>query len=843
MKINAKRVWAALIALAMLLTIAPCAMAEVDKKEVVYVLADANGNTNQVIVSERLYNSAAETEIHDVSRLTDIENLSGDETFTRDGDSIVWAANGAQISYEGNSTEALPFGVKIAYTLDGAEIAPSELAGKSGHLTMHVEYTSNLTGETEVNGVKEEMQMPFMMATAMLVDETVFQNVEITNGKLLSLGDRSIAILYGFPGFAEALKLNDYDDIDVDIPTSAELSADVTDFTFDGAYTLATNSLFGEINEDDNLSIDADLSEMTDELRDAMNQLLDGSSELYDGSQELADGLAELDSNSQKLVDAAKQVLDTVIDTANSTLEESKADFEKLGITLNTLTAENYKSEIERLQQEMLDNLEDYVIQQADQKLASRVDAAVKQEVIKQVKAAARQQVAAEVQKAVEAEVRKQVNASVRAEVEKAVRNPDDETLNATVEAQMKTEAVQKMIREQVEAQMASDTVKALIESNTDEQMKSETVQAQIDAKVKSDYEPEIREKVQQAWDDAYAQIKAAKYDSIKAQVTESYRQAAYKQFENTDPGEGKTIDDLVNEYMAQESTKQAIEAEVEKQLVAATNNMVDRDALIAQNIAEARKQVEAYVRKNVVRPQAEAAVKAEVTKQVEAAAREKIIAQIKGMTEEQIQATVDEKMKDPAIIAKAEAAFQEQMQSDAVKTLINQNINQQMNSETVKALIDQNIAKQLKSDKVKQITNEQMQLNRKSKEYLDGVAEALEENGKDGKAYQALSDLRSTLDDMVDFYQGIIDYTSAVGEAKDGAQQLFEGMGELKDGLNEFNTEAIDKLLSVLDDDLPEIRDRVEAMFNLMRDYTSFAGISDDMTGSVQFLVRSEGV
>lgn len=123
MKINAKRVWAALIALAMLLTIAPCAMAEVDKKEVVYVLADANGNTNQVIVSERLYNSAAETEIHDVSRLTDIENLSGDETFTRDGDSIVWAANGAQISYEGNSTEALPFGVKIAYTLDGAEIA------------------------------------------------------------------------------------------------------------------------------------------------------------------------------------------------------------------------------------------------------------------------------------------------------------------------------------------------------------------------------------------------------------------------------------------------------------------------------------------------------------------------------------------------------------------------------------------------------------------------------------------------------------------------------------------------------------------------------------------------
>ena len=135
------------------------------------------------------------------------------------------------------------------------------------------------------------------------------------------------------------------------------------------------------------------------------------------------------------------------------------------------------------------------------------------------------------------------------------------------------------------------------------------------------------------------------------------------------------------------------------------------------------------------------------------------------------------------------------------------------------------------------------MEINRKSKEYLDGVAEALEENGKDGKAYQALVELRNTLDDMMDFYQGIVDYTDAVGKAKDGAEELKDGMTELKDGLNEFNTEAIDKLLNVLDDDLPEIRDRVEAMFELMRDYTSYAGIADGMTGSVQFLVRTEGV
>ena len=843
MKSKVKRIWAAVLALAMLMSIAPCAVAEVDKKEVVYVLADANGNTNQTIVSERLYNAAGENEICDVSRLTDIENLSGNETFTRDGDSIVWAANGAQISYEGDSTEALPFDVKITYMLDGQEIAPFELAGKSGKLTMHVDYASNYTGTATVNGVSEEMKMPFMMATALLVDESVFKNVEITNGKLLSLGDRSIAILYGFPGFAEALKLDEYEDIDVDVPTSAELTADVTDFAFDGTYTIATNSMLGEISEDDEISLNFDMTEMSDELRDAMTQLLDGTTKLDDGAAELFDGLSEIDENSAKLVDAAKQVLDTVLETANSTLAESTDDFAKLGITLNTLTTENYQAEIERLQQEMLDNLEDYVIEQADKKLASRVDSAVKDEVVKQVRAAARQQVAAEVQKAVEAEVRKQVDAAVRAEVEKAVRNPDDATLNAAVEAQMKTEAVQKMIQDNVASQMASDKVKALIESNTDAQMQSESVQAQIDAKVASDYEPTIREKVQQAWNDAYAQIKAAKYDAIKAQVTEAYRQAAYKQFENTDPGEGKTIDDLVNEYLQQESVQQAIEAEVENQITAATNSMVDRDALIEQNLAEARKQVEAYVRENMVRPQVEEAVKAEVTRQVEAAAREKIIATIQGMSDDQIQATVDEKMKDPAIVARADEEFSKQMQSDKVKALIQENIDSQMSSDTVKSLINQNVAEQFKSSKVKKVTSEQMEINRKSKEYLDGVAEALEENGKDGKAYQALVELRNTLDDMMDFYQGIVDYTDAVGKAKDGAEELKDGMTELKDGLNEFNTEAIDKLLNVLDDDLPEIRDRVEAMFELMRDYTSYAGIADGMTGSVQFLVRTEGV
>ena len=45
------------------------------KEEIVYVLADANGSTNQIIVSDWLKNTDAGNTITDVTNLTNIENV------------------------------------------------------------------------------------------------------------------------------------------------------------------------------------------------------------------------------------------------------------------------------------------------------------------------------------------------------------------------------------------------------------------------------------------------------------------------------------------------------------------------------------------------------------------------------------------------------------------------------------------------------------------------------------------------------------------------------------------------------------------------------------------------
>lgn len=58
---------------------------ELEKEETVYVKADAGGSVNKTIVSNWLKNEDGAQMIEDVSELTDIKNVKGDETFTPGG--------------------------------------------------------------------------------------------------------------------------------------------------------------------------------------------------------------------------------------------------------------------------------------------------------------------------------------------------------------------------------------------------------------------------------------------------------------------------------------------------------------------------------------------------------------------------------------------------------------------------------------------------------------------------------------------------------------------------------------------------------------------------------------
>lgn len=279
-------------------------VAAAEKDETVYIIAGADGAANKIIVSDHLKNTEGSTVLADITTLSDIENVKGYEDFSHDGDNIVWAADGKDIYYQGVSTAKVPVEMKVTYTLDGKEISPAELAGKSGKIKIRVDYKNNLTVPAEVNGVMEDVCVPFAVVTGTVLDNDKFRNIEVSSGKVLDDGDRTIIAALAFPSLQESL---DIDNEKLDIPDHLEITADVTDFEFSGFYAAAENSIFADISLDGENTID-DLKNAAAEMDSAMIQLMEGSSQLYNGLSELNGKTGELINGISALSDGAAQL-------------------------------------------------------------------------------------------------------------------------------------------------------------------------------------------------------------------------------------------------------------------------------------------------------------------------------------------------------------------------------------------------------------------------------------------------------------------------------------------------------------------------------------------------------
>ena len=280
------------------------------KEESVYVKADASGNVKKTTVSEWLKNPEKGT-ISDTSELKDIKNVKGDETFeTGSNNNVSWKSEGNDIYYQGTIDKELPVDVKVSYKLDGKSISPKDLKGKSGKVEIQFSYDNKSKQTVNVNGEDVEMYTPFTMVSAMMLSSDEYSNVSVENGKLISDGDKNIVVGVAFPGLANDLNLKDLD-MDIDIPETVTITADVKDATVGTSITMASAELMNEFGLDDIDSFD-DLQDSIDDLEDATNQLVDGSKEAADGSKELADGAGTLNDGAGTLAGGAGTLADGV---------------------------------------------------------------------------------------------------------------------------------------------------------------------------------------------------------------------------------------------------------------------------------------------------------------------------------------------------------------------------------------------------------------------------------------------------------------------------------------------------------------------------------------------------
>ena len=267
---------------------------DADKEEMVYIISDAKGDVSSVIVSEHLKNKDGKDKIKDVSSLSDIKNVKGDETFTQDGDSLTWDAKGSEIYYQGTTDAELPISQAVTYYLDGKEIEPDKLAGKDGHVTIRFDYE---------NKAKEgEVYVPFVAFTGMILDDN-FSNIEVSNGKAIQDGNTSIIVGYAVPGIKDSLNAPG-----LNIPDYFEVSADVKDFELEATMTVVTN--LGSLSFGDG-SIDfSSIEDTITSVITGIDELSDGAAVLAEGTDTLKDGFKDYSDGVTSLTDGVSQYLD-----------------------------------------------------------------------------------------------------------------------------------------------------------------------------------------------------------------------------------------------------------------------------------------------------------------------------------------------------------------------------------------------------------------------------------------------------------------------------------------------------------------------------------------------------
>ena len=247
-----------------------------EKEETVYVFTDANGKQKSMTVSNWLKNKDGADKLYDNSILQNIENVKGDEPFTQNGDILTWNAGGNDIYYQGTTDKAAPITQKITYYLDGKEISPEDLAGKSGKVKIHIDYD---------NSEKySDVFVPFTTMTGIIFSNDNVKNVEVDNGSVISEGKNTVVVGMAFPGLSDSLQSakNDAEHLldeteasqrskdrvrDLEIPDSVEITMDATDFKLSTCMTMVFSGLF---DDDEELEEDHDsmLKDMDEKIAD-----------------------------------------------------------------------------------------------------------------------------------------------------------------------------------------------------------------------------------------------------------------------------------------------------------------------------------------------------------------------------------------------------------------------------------------------------------------------------------------------------------------------------------------------------------------------------------------------
>ena len=776
---------------------------DADKDESVYLISDANGNVNKTIVVDHLKNKDKKDTLEDASNLSDIENVKGKEKFTQSGDKLTWQAGGKDIYYQGTATEKPPVTQKVTYYLDGKEISPEDLAGKSGKVKIRFDYTNTTSYTETVNGEKQTVSVPFAAITGLVLGDG-FENIEVTNGKAEVSDSSSVVLGYALPGLKDSLGIKDGDlDSDVNIPEYMEMTADVKNFSMPAAMTFV-------VNASDYVSTDgidtSDLDDMINDLKDASTQLQDGSKTLAEGTDTLADGLSTLQSKLGTFasgVGTLKSGLKTYTDgvsTLSGGLNKLNSNVPTLsnGITTLNSSAKSLNDGVALL----------------NATVSAKFTDSEKKTLLDQVHSTLESQ---------------------KSEIEKQAQ---------TTVASQKT-AIQK------QAQSAVDLQK------TDIQKQAQSTVA--------DQKEDIEKKAQTAVDDQKEQIKSVAAETVKQQETEIKNQAASAVEQEFTSGKTDYITNEAKKQL--ESIKPVIESGVKAQFVQkmAEKNpaITDYDSaktFFDQNVGMKDGAAEACVNEQIdtiinnlagsVASTAKDASKIAAGEAAYTAASQtageaaytgaSLAAGTAAYTA--ARQTAGEAAYAGASLAATTAAYTGASQAattaaytGAVSGAEQATITSaEQTKATVAASINQKQANgyslvtgmKALADGTQTLYNSVPTLTSGIKQLVDGSNTLVANNAQLNSGASQLAD-------------GTNQIVSGVDQLTTGSKTLSEGAHTLADGMVQFNEEGINKILDAYNGDLKPFTDKLQAVIDAGEEYQTYSAIADGQTGSVKFIYK----
>lgn len=283
------------LSVATMLLLNPASVFAMTKNETIYSTLNYNGVIEKTTINTRL-SDLEKGSVVDYTKLDDIKNINGREKFSIDSGTLTWKSTGKDIFYQGKVTEELPIKVTAKYYLNGEEVNPKKIKGKSGDVKIVYSFTN------ESYDKSSRMYTPFVVTTTSIINSDNNTDIDISNGKVVNTGTKNIVTGISAPGLYDSVGLNELKDMD-----KVTITYNTTKFSMNEVYFVITPKLLSEVDINTLSKVDS-LNSSLNTLQTGMNELQNGSSTLNDGAKKIENGTKSLNDGLKSATNGMQEV-------------------------------------------------------------------------------------------------------------------------------------------------------------------------------------------------------------------------------------------------------------------------------------------------------------------------------------------------------------------------------------------------------------------------------------------------------------------------------------------------------------------------------------------------------